>query len=474
MASEEIKKKWGTIFMGDREASVEQINAMQEPLHREQRQKEQAADYLERVRARAADRAREILGAAYAERQKIIEEARNEAIEQKKAILAECAKIRSEAATARKLAQNELEQAKEERIQAENMRNAGHEEGYQAGLEQATAELHEFRTDLAQSLGSLMRAIQWQHKDILANWREDLVTLVQCAAQAGTGYVLNSEHEKILRAMVFMALDQLESRKTISLRVNTEDEAQVSDLFRAARERYPELGQWIVAGDDKIEKGGLIVESGTGRVDLQRENFRALVDGVLAHLALPEGDNEENYEAIVREIVEKEAGHIASLTPEQDKIAESGLQPDQADDAFQVAKEAVAEADEPVEPELPLDESVEPEDTEAEEAIFTEEDLLPDASELDEAASEITAAPEEAISEDLSQASEAIPSDPSLAALEEELFPLEGEEEIPQTPQNGADAGNVEHVEAAPARQQPEEESELQLDQETLSTGGFL
>ena len=58
MASDELRKKWGTIFMGEREATVEQLDAMQEPMRRERLKREQQEDYLERVRARAADRAR--------------------------------------------------------------------------------------------------------------------------------------------------------------------------------------------------------------------------------------------------------------------------------------------------------------------------------------------------------------------------------------------------------------------------------
>ena len=72
MASDQLRKKWGTIFMGEREASPQQLDAMQEPLLRERAQQQHQEDYLARVRARAEERAREILGAAYAERQRAL------------------------------------------------------------------------------------------------------------------------------------------------------------------------------------------------------------------------------------------------------------------------------------------------------------------------------------------------------------------------------------------------------------------
>ena len=68
MPLDDLRKKWGTIFMGEREASVEELNAMQEPALRAQVRQKAQEDYMERVRAKATDRARQILGEAYAER----------------------------------------------------------------------------------------------------------------------------------------------------------------------------------------------------------------------------------------------------------------------------------------------------------------------------------------------------------------------------------------------------------------------
>lgn len=458
MASEDLKKKWGTIFMGNREASVEQLNAMQEPLYREQRQREQAEDYMERVRARAADRAREILGAAYAERQKVLEEARLEATARKKKILADCANLRSEAENDRKLAQAELARAEAQRKQAEEIRKEAHDQGYKEGIEEAGRELQDFRLELGQALGTLLRALEWQQTEILKNWRDDLVTLVQCAAQAGAGFVLSREHEAIMRGLVFQALDLLESRRAISLRVNPTDEAQVADLFRAARERYPELGQWIVTGDEKIEKGGLIAESGSGSVDLKRENFREMVDGILAHLGLPEGVDEARYEEMVREIVEREASRITSLTPELD-LPEAPIEASLLDNTPQ---------DEPVEdlihaPE-PQNEDIPPHVEESTQGLpETEEGYLLEATDLTEPEE-----PDEQVEIPPQLPREEVQaSDPSLAELEEELFPLE-EASAPQLdnapPVSPPPSGTAEDP-VAPM---------LELEPETLARGGFL
>lgn len=440
MASEEMRRKWGTIFMGDREASVEQLNAMQEHVNRDKIRKEQSEDYMERVRARATDRAREILGEAYTERQKVLEEAKGEAAVAKRIAAQECAKIKAEGEEIRKQAKVELEAAQAERKQAQRLLEAAHGEGYQAGMNQAGAELQEFRAELGHSLATLMRAIERQRRAILDCWREDLVELARAAVQAGTGYVLREEHDEVLRSLVCQAMDLLENRSAITLRVNPADEEAVGDMFRAARERAPELRQWTVHGDESVEPGSVLADSGSGSVDLRRSNFREMVDGILNFLALPESEREEADGRNVASIVEQEVAHIASLTPEPDQPAREEEQAEAAAEAAETA------------PEQPLPEAGQPGEEPPEQ-------------------------PEQAKTP--AQAEEPAPQaetsgETSLAELEEELFPLEegGPEALPGSAES---ARAVE--EATPEKKEKAElaaELDAELDAKTLNEGGFL
>lgn len=451
MASEEMRKKWGTIFMGEREASVEQLNAMQEHVNRDKIRKEQSEDYMERVRARATDRAREILGEAYTERQKVLEEARGEAVVAKRLAAQECAKIKAEGEEIRKQAQAELEAAQAEREEARKLREAAHAEGYQEGMNQAGVELHEFRAELGQSLASLLRVIERQRKDILDSWRDELVNLVRAAVRAGTGYVLREEHDEVLRHLVYQAMDLLENRNIISLRVNPKDEEVVGDMFRAARERAPELKQWTVHGDESVEPGGLVADSGSGSVDLQRGNFREMVDGILNFLAIPGGENEVSEERKVANLVEQEVAHIASLTPELDQPAHE--EPSEAENAEPDPEPEIGEP-------LPAEQ--------------TGEDAPGEAMPADSnPVAEQPPSPEP----------EGQPGDPaavptSLAELEEELFPLEGgapEQKAPVQEDAFPQPVAEDPVSPAPGTDTAlAAELDAELDAKTLNEGGFL
>ena len=313
MASDQLRKKWGTIFMGEREASPQQLDAMQEPLLRERAQQQHQEDYLARVRARAEERAREILGAAYAERQKVLEEAGAEAQTRILQLTREALALKAQAQEELAQAQAEHGKARDLREEAEIIRDHAHNDGFQAGMAQAGAELKEFRADVGQMLGNMLQALEAQRHSLGEAWRDELAELARVAVEAGTGWILQAEHGRILQHLVFSSLQLLEDRATVTVRVHPDDEETVSDLFRAARERVPELSQWIVNGDASIEAGGLVAESVSGSVENLRDHYREMVNGILEYLTLPQRPQDEPAEQAAGAAAAQGLEHLAEI-----------------------------------------------------------------------------------------------------------------------------------------------------------------
>ena len=483
MASDQLRKKWGTIFMGEREASPQQLDAMQEPLLRERAQQQHQEDYLARVRARAEERAREILGAAYAERQKVLEEAGAEAQSRILQLTREALALKAQAQEELAQAQAEHGKASDLREEAEIIRDHAHNDGFQAGMAQAGAELKEFRADVGQMLGNMLQALEAQRHSLGEAWRDELAELARVAVEAGTGWILQAEHGRILQHLVFSSLQLLEDRATVTVRVHPDDEETVSDLFRAARERVPELSQWIVNGDASIEAGGLVAESVSGSVENLRAHYREMVNGILEYLTLPQRPQDEPAEQAagaaaaqglehLAEIMHQEAPPAAEVpaTLPDDTELEPEVAPDEPDrvsadlpdgmagDVVDSADEAIAVGMDPDEHDAPV--ALATEDSLAEEAQHPQlpevgqepdqaepfvdsgsmqQNISADAPEFDavpnfepdqealaassvdsEAQSAAPAAP---------QHHEAQAANPSLAELEDELFPLPAEEE---------------------------------------------
>jgi hypothetical protein len=140
--------------------------------------------------------------------------------------------------------------------------------------------------------------------------------------------MLEKEHKKILQSLVFEALNLLEDRATITLRVHPDDEETVSDMFMAARERVPELQQWVVNGDPSVGRGGLLAESVSGSVDCRRELYTELVNGVLSCLTLGPGQDDQRQGEAVSQLVRQEAERIAALSPEMEQASAHGAHVD--------------------------------------------------------------------------------------------------------------------------------------------------
>ena len=535
MASDQLRKKWGTIFMGEREASPQQLDAMQEPLLRERAQQQHQEDYLARVRARAEERAREILGAAYAERQKVLEEAGAEAQTRILQLTREALALKAQAQEELALAEAEHSKARDLREEAEIIRDHAHNDGFQAGMAQAGAELKEFRADVGQMLGNMLQALEGQRHSLGEAWRNELAELARVAVEAGTGWILQAEHGRILQHLVFSSLQLLEDRATVTVRVHPDDEETVSDLFRAARERVPELTQWIVNGDASIEAGGLVAESVSGSVENLRAHYREMVNGILEYLTLPQRPQDEPAEQAagaaaaqglehLAEIMHQEAPPAAEVpaTLPDDTELEPEVAPDEPDhvsadlpdgmagDVVDSADEAIAVGMDPDEHDAPV--ALATEDSLAEEAQqpqLSEVGQEPDQAEpfvdsgsmqqnISADAPEFDAVPnfepdQEALAASSvdSEAQSAAPAapqhheaqaaNPSLAELEDELFPLPAEEEdhYAQAQSIQAQSTQVLPTQADPAQSHLSEIGSSQADSShadssVFVSGGFL
>lgn len=312
MRSEVDNKKWGTIYLGgNQEATLDSLDAMQAASRQEQWNQRTQNEYMDRVRERATDRAREILGAAHTERQNILTEVRAEA--DRIILEAQAQHAKANEALAQAAAQHA--EAQTVREEAEALRNAARQEGFDAGLADARDELDAFRGAMGASIAVVLQAIERQNGAIFASWREEVVELVKTCVEKGTDWVLDTRYTDVLRALVMESVRQLDDRHSVTLRVHPDDEAAVADMFAAAREAMPDVERWIVNGDDTVQLGGLIAESFSSTVDNRVELRRNLVNTILQHLSLPEGEAEVLANSVIHEVVAEQVAHIAELAP---------------------------------------------------------------------------------------------------------------------------------------------------------------
>lgn len=227
---------WGTIFMGPepmRETTLSRIEgANSGSLWND----ETEAEYLERVKERATQKAAQILRDAQAEAAALREQARKE--------------------------------------------------GYEQGINDAQAELDEFRTAAAQTTTAVLSAIESQADALTKAWENELCGLVRAAVEAGIGYELNRHRAEILKALFFEAVNLLSKEKKAVIFTNPEDSAIVAEIVATAGEDY--AARFQVRGNPGLTPGSIVLESSLGLVENNLESRRAMVERILSELVLSE------------------------------------------------------------------------------------------------------------------------------------------------------------------------------------------
>lgn len=300
--------RWGTIFMGptpDRESTIDKVT---EDRQRELWNRRTEAEYMERVRAKATLRVQAMLDQARAQAEAIRGTARQWA-----------EKLRAECEAQQEQTQKIRQEAEALLARAEKEREAGREEGYRIGGEQAFMELETHREALDDATASVLKTIEEQGTVLFEAWRDELAALTRDCVESLTGWVLSEEREAVLKALIEASVKELTDRRRLVIRVNPADYDAVTLVIESARARHADVKHWEVRADESIEPAGLIVESASGMVDNRREIRRQAVDDILRHLTLPAGPaDSEALAAVAREM---EATGINALAAQSEARA---------------------------------------------------------------------------------------------------------------------------------------------------------
>lgn len=174
----------------------------------------------------------------------------------------------------------------EARAEAERLRQQAREEGYAQGLADARAEVESFRAELGASVGAVIEAIEGQSSNIFDRYRSDLVELTRLAVEKILAVELSSERAAGIENLFKQAMEKLENRTSVTVKVSPDDEAIVSDIVSSAQLKYPDLKVWNVRADNSMTPGGLLLESQDSLIDSRIESRKEIIRNVLDSLEL--------------------------------------------------------------------------------------------------------------------------------------------------------------------------------------------
>lgn len=170
--------------------------------------------------------------------------------------------------------------------EAEQIKKQAFQEGYEAGKKQAEAEVKTLRKELVDKWVSFFNLLEQEKFKIFSTYKTDLVLLVRRAVERVVNFVLETKHEQVIEGLLKEALEFIQNKKELCIKVNPEDKAVLEEVLSQIKQDYPNLHVAQIKTDPNIGRGGVIVENGNGLVDNQVEERLKEIDKILARLEL--------------------------------------------------------------------------------------------------------------------------------------------------------------------------------------------
>ncbi len=224
---------------GPHETTVAEIEARRSPLHFE----EVEARFWERVREKAGAKAKEILAQAMAE--------------------------------------------------AEEIKARAKEEGYQEGMAQSAADYEAHVGELTAAVSETLASVQAERQSLWAGYREDFAKLLKIAVERTIGSELEARRWELAKSLLDEALDLIDARTNLTVRVQPDAAGLFEELLRRALEGGARLDRWRIKPDPSVAMGGVILESADGMVDNSVGSRWAEVETIFSGLSVGADPDEQ-------------------------------------------------------------------------------------------------------------------------------------------------------------------------------------
>ncbi|MBU4525328.1 MAG: hypothetical protein KUA37_12315 [Desulfomicrobium sp.] len=167
--------------------------------------------------------------------------------------------------------------------EAEGIRAGARAEGFAAGQHEADALVQAEKAKVGAFLGTLQTAIVAEKDRVYVEHKQCLFRILRLAFEKTLGVMLDEQREQVLTTLFEEAVSQLQANTCITVHVCQADLALATTLAGQSRERRSDLPEVRIRVSDNLEPGGVRIESGDGLVDnsvaARFEQVRAILDG---------------------------------------------------------------------------------------------------------------------------------------------------------------------------------------------------
>jgi flagellar assembly protein FliH len=169
--------------------------------------------------------------------------------------------------------------------EAEQIRANAQAQGFAAGRIDAKSLAQAENDKVCSFLDSMQTALVAEKERIYAEHKQSLFAILRLAFEKTLGVVLDEQREQVLNALFDEAVSQLQARTCITVHVCKADLQLAQTLADQSREKRSDLPELRICASLDLEPGGVRIESGDGLVDnsisARFEQVRTILDGYM-------------------------------------------------------------------------------------------------------------------------------------------------------------------------------------------------
>lgn len=177
--------------------------------------------------------------------------------------------------------------------EARQIRAEAHEEGLRQGTSEGEAQLARQLSDISAGLGQVIGSIQDQAEQVWAARGNDFVRLIRMAVEKTIGMEMAERRRDMLHGLLEEAVQRIESERRFVIRTNPADVELIEELLRLAQAEHPKLSKWLVKADPSIT-AGVVVETADAKAENTTDQRWEDVSALLDQLAVPSPAGEES------------------------------------------------------------------------------------------------------------------------------------------------------------------------------------
>lgn len=168
--------------------------------------------------------------------------------------------------------------------EAEEIKQRAYEEGIAAGQKELEEQAAQQKQNLHAKFESFLNGLQEEKEKFWSAYKADMVQLIKLAVQKIVKKEIQEHRAEILSEMLDESLRHLDNRHGVSIYVNQEDLDLFQEALEQARNKFTNLEEWKIEASPNIAPGGLLLENSESKVENSVTQRWEAVSGILGKI----------------------------------------------------------------------------------------------------------------------------------------------------------------------------------------------